>query len=617
MKKYLYILTSLFISATIMTGCSEDDDDNIVIPTPTPAQESDVVDLGLPSGTLWAKANLGAKEEYGTGNLYAWGETYTKGNFSSSNYFDASCTIIRSNITGTEYDAAKMSLGGQWVMPTEEQFKELFSECKVSRTTLNEKAVIKLVGPNEQVLYLPEISAEVEGAATLYDEYTDEKGKTVYAKFENVYASYWTGEIGETVGLNAYQKAKQFLYVEHAKDAVKKGGAQQYGDSYYNRSRLVGAAIRPVKAAGGTPVASYVNIAGKWAQSDANGNALALTAKPQFLSFEGTNFSGSGIVLTYGESYSEMTYSRNINKLSIVLSEEETLTATVASISQPTEDDATAKRVISLTNDATDEVVYYVETIEAPAVPVASLAGKWDITYNGTAYVLNILDDSNCVITKDDNKVNASFQYRFGCFIVDCEALSAVFAVETSAEGSECPFQFTTGGSTITPTVHPKSYEAIYTWSGTTDTELPTWLTLGSKNSLASGSDIKTVKDTDGNVYSYALKFNASWPSTSNPFSATVAEVAIDGGFKTGDRIRVKGYTNADGKNGGLKIWADEETLLGVTSPAINDFKAGESTMDKESIYTFASDIQKVYVCREQGTGTFITDFIIDREKDD
>jgi len=34
----------------------------------------EVVDLGLPSGTLWCKYNLGASQPYEYGDYYAWGE---------------------------------------------------------------------------------------------------------------------------------------------------------------------------------------------------------------------------------------------------------------------------------------------------------------------------------------------------------------------------------------------------------------------------------------------------------------------------------------------------------------------------------------------------------------
>ena len=44
------------------------------------------VDLGLPSGTLWATCNVGATTPEGYGNYYAWGETTTKSTYNWSTY---------------------------------------------------------------------------------------------------------------------------------------------------------------------------------------------------------------------------------------------------------------------------------------------------------------------------------------------------------------------------------------------------------------------------------------------------------------------------------------------------------------------------------------------------
>ena len=54
--------------------------------------DSDVhewVDLGLPSGTLWATCNVGASKPEEYGDYFAWGETTTKGiyNWSTYKYF--------------------------------------------------------------------------------------------------------------------------------------------------------------------------------------------------------------------------------------------------------------------------------------------------------------------------------------------------------------------------------------------------------------------------------------------------------------------------------------------------------------------------------------------------
>ena len=634
MKKYLYILATMFIGATALTGCSNDD--NVVKPTPspTPAEETDVVDLGLTSGTLWATANLGATNNYETGNLYAWGETWTKTEFSASNYFDPTSSILKSNITGTDYDAAKTALGGEWVMPTAEQFEELFNECKVSRTTLsdgeNEIKVLKLVGPNEKVLYIPEVSASVTNAGTLYDEYTDEKGKPATAKYENVYAAYWTGDIANiTESLNANQYAVQALYVEHAKDAVKKGGESQYGSDSYNRSRLAGAPIRPVKANGGTPVSSYVDIKGIWAQCDATGKLLELSEKPAYMSIEGTNYSGDAVLVTYGISFANATYSRTINELTFNVKGIET-TMTVADVTTiPGKSDDEKLRVISLTYNG--ETNYMVQAEEAPAVAVADLAGKWDVTVNGATYVLNILDGFNCIITNSaDAKESATFEYRFGTIAFDATSFDNIFAVvanEGAGEG-DCPFQFVSGETTITPTVHPKEYETLISWNGVSDAELPSIFTTNKNNALVNDSgDGKNIKQDMMNIdgtssYTYAIKLNKSVGSTDvGEVSKDVASIdanalKITYSFKTGDRIRIRGYFNSSGKTGSFKVFDSKGTFLGTGDPGLANY-ADKVRNVSESVFNFAADVEDIYISREAGTGTFVCEFYIDREKED
>ena len=100
------------------------------------------IDLGLPSGTKWASCNVGAikPEEYGT--YYAWGETEGKSYYDWSTYIHcdgdgSSCYDLGSNIAGTQYDIAYIKWGGNWQMPTSDQFKELFDYCHHKWTTLN------------------------------------------------------------------------------------------------------------------------------------------------------------------------------------------------------------------------------------------------------------------------------------------------------------------------------------------------------------------------------------------------------------------------------------------------------------------------------------------------
>lgn len=90
----------------------------------------DVVDMGLPSGTLWGKKNLGATEETGYGWYFSWGNTegHQRGagyNFDQTTYNSTPAASIGGNLTLAQ-DAANANLGGMWHMPSKEQFAELF-----------------------------------------------------------------------------------------------------------------------------------------------------------------------------------------------------------------------------------------------------------------------------------------------------------------------------------------------------------------------------------------------------------------------------------------------------------------------------------------------------------
>ena len=97
------------------------------------------VDLGLPSGTIWATCNLGASSPEEYGDYYAWGETEPKDKYYWDTYkFIEWDELTKYNeedgktILDPEDDAAHVVLGGEWHIPTCEQMKELI------RNTTNE-----------------------------------------------------------------------------------------------------------------------------------------------------------------------------------------------------------------------------------------------------------------------------------------------------------------------------------------------------------------------------------------------------------------------------------------------------------------------------------------------
>lgn len=108
------------------------------------------IDLGLPSGTLWATCNVGATnpEEYGC--YYAWGETEEKSVYSRSTYkWCDSDTIIKyctegiygiidnKSVLEAEDDVAHIRWGGNWRIPTANEQQELYDNCDWNYGDLN------------------------------------------------------------------------------------------------------------------------------------------------------------------------------------------------------------------------------------------------------------------------------------------------------------------------------------------------------------------------------------------------------------------------------------------------------------------------------------------------
>ena len=95
------------------------------------------VDLGLPSGTLWATCNVGATSPEQAGLYFALGETtgftaeqVTSGvrAFDKTSYKAGPAASISADLT-LEQDAAHINLGGDWRMPTKAECQELIDNC--------------------------------------------------------------------------------------------------------------------------------------------------------------------------------------------------------------------------------------------------------------------------------------------------------------------------------------------------------------------------------------------------------------------------------------------------------------------------------------------------------
>ncbi len=83
------------------------------------------VDLGLPSGLLWATCNLGASSPKDAGDSYSYGEIVTKKTYSTNNYTGK--TWYSPGNLDSSKDAATCKMGKPWRMPTKGDFEELLA----------------------------------------------------------------------------------------------------------------------------------------------------------------------------------------------------------------------------------------------------------------------------------------------------------------------------------------------------------------------------------------------------------------------------------------------------------------------------------------------------------
>lgn len=205
----------------------------------TIAQASDAVDLGLPSGTLWAPWNVGANAAGEAGAYFAWGEvqggkdkTTTHG-YQMSTYWWADWDselsdwnyilkyetedgqtqqdwYYKSKFIGDgktsldmEDDAARANWGGTWRMPTSAEFQELALKCKWEWQDAGEYADgalagYKVTGPNGNFIFIPAANFWVSS----------------YREGERSY--YWTSELSTA---DTYS-AKYFSFSQYSRSEI-------------------------------------------------------------------------------------------------------------------------------------------------------------------------------------------------------------------------------------------------------------------------------------------------------------------------------------------------------------------------------------------------------------
>lgn len=207
-----------------------------------------VVDLDLPSGTIWATTNVGASAPTEKGDYYKWGrlETYTYGNDGFDLYNQPSEPMELAtdhDVAYQKYSSKSSSLKGKYVMPNKDQAKELtiggyvsVPGLDVASSNKNPAKYYKVVSPSGKYIILP-----VGGRQTGNNAWDNQAKASYWSKVRrNNILAYWfdfrpeadfsgnsTNGSTTIIGMTAYNGD---------------GNAFQDADNYNDNGRL----IRPV-----------------------------------------------------------------------------------------------------------------------------------------------------------------------------------------------------------------------------------------------------------------------------------------------------------------------------------------------------------------------------------
>ncbi len=184
------------------------------------------VDLGLPSGLLWAECNVGASSETEKGTIVAWGETETKSSFTADNYKfgkDASSYTKYSERDGKQTleasdDLATVVLKAPCRTPLLAEYKELFNQENTTTTWTTRTA-------GDKTIYGVEVKSNKNGNSIFFPAFEEDA---------HPYACYWAADIYDNLPFD-YDLASSFSVAEHS---TYNGFGSQW--------RRDGNAVRPV-----------------------------------------------------------------------------------------------------------------------------------------------------------------------------------------------------------------------------------------------------------------------------------------------------------------------------------------------------------------------------------
>lgn len=171
----LKTMLTIMLMMVFAAGCNKPDEPNPGDDQGNELNGHEYVDLGLPSGTLWATCNIGADTAVEFGDYYAWGETepkelydwksYEYGRFIHERYeLNKYCTDSAYGLNGfvdhltvmeADDDVVRACWGEGWRMPTIKEWGELSQYTTGEWTSQNGVDGWLFTASNGNRLFLP------------------------------------------------------------------------------------------------------------------------------------------------------------------------------------------------------------------------------------------------------------------------------------------------------------------------------------------------------------------------------------------------------------------------------------------------------------------------------
>lgn len=229
-KQKLLVVCLLSCLALLMTGCQYSHK----------MQSATAIDLGLPSGCLWAESNLGASSCEEAGYYFFWGDTDpckkdSRYKYVTDGYYArGGMEQYLKYITDSEYgivdgkiilelqdDAASTMLGDSWSIPSVEDFNELLTYCTWQDYVRNGVEGVLFVGPNGNSIFFPDLGHHAD----------------VFGMLIMLGTSFWTNSLSTD---NSFDDRFAFaMGIQHTDKGTKVNIVSEY--------RAMGYSIRPVK----------------------------------------------------------------------------------------------------------------------------------------------------------------------------------------------------------------------------------------------------------------------------------------------------------------------------------------------------------------------------------